>query len=167
MSEMELISSLHHWVNDGLMAIFFFVVGLEIKREIMGGELSSIKKASLPIAAAIGGMVLPAILYTVVTINYPEFAKGWGVPMATDIAFALGLFALFGSKLPLTLKLFLLSVAIFDDIGAIVIIALFFFSFVTSRIEATKTKTDREEMCRTVSSSRRTDYSQRQSLCVL
>ncbi|MCA0932236.1 Na+/H+ antiporter NhaA [Lutimonas saemankumensis] len=124
--EIDMVASLHHWINDGLMALFFFVVGLEIKREIMGGELSSMKKASLPIAAAVGGMVIPALLYVVVTINFPEYINGWGIPMATDIAFALGLLAMLGSKVPLNLKIFLTALAIADDLGAVMVIALFY-----------------------------------------
>ncbi len=124
--KLNIISSLHHWVNDGLMAIFFFVVGLEIKREVMGGELSSIKKAALPITAAIGGMVIPAILYAVVTINYPELKNGWGVPMATDIAFALGLLAILGDRVNINLKIFLTALAIADDLGAVLVIAIFY-----------------------------------------
>lgn len=124
--KIDMVFSLHHWINDGLMALFFFVVGLEIKREIMGGELSSLKKASLPIAAAIGGMVVPALLYAFVTIQYPEFINGWGIPMATDIAFALGLLALLGSRIPLNLKIFLTALAIADDLGAVMVIAIFY-----------------------------------------
>ena len=122
----DMVSSLHHWINDGLMALFFFVVGLEIKREIMGGELSSIKKASLPIAAAIGGMIVPALLYVFVTLNYPDYINGWGIPMATDIAFALGLLAMLGKRVPLNLKIFLTALAIADDLGAVMVIALFY-----------------------------------------
>lgn len=124
--DLNMVASLHHWINDGLMAIFFFVVGLEIKREVMGGELSSLKKASLPIAAAIGGMLLPASLYAIVSINYPEYINGWGIPMATDIAFALGLLALLGNRVPLNLKIFLTALAIADDLGAVMVIALFY-----------------------------------------
>ena len=96
--DLNMVASLHHWINDGLMALFFFVIGLEIKREVMGGELSSLKKASLPISAAIGGMLIPALLYAFLTINDPDFIKGWGIPMATDIAFALGLLAMLGKQ---------------------------------------------------------------------
>ena len=124
--DIDLVGSLHHWINDGLMALFFFTIGLEIKREIMGGELSSIKKASMPIAAAIGGMVFPAIMYAVITINYPEVSDGWGIPMATDIAFALGLLALLGKRVPLNLKIFLTALAIADDLGAVIVIAVFY-----------------------------------------
>lgn len=124
--DLVLIESLHHWINDGLMAIFFFVIGLEIKREIMGGELSSIKKASLPIAAAVGGMFIPAVFYAIVTINYPEYLNGWGVPMATDIAFALGLMALLGKRVHINLKIFLTALAIADDLGAVMVIAVFY-----------------------------------------
>ena len=122
----EMIYSLHHWINDGLMALFFFTVGLEIKREIMGGELSSVKKASLPIAAAVGGMVVPAILYTIVVSQNPEYLDGWGIPMATDIAFALGLLAMLGKRVPISLKIFLTALAIADDLGAVMVIAFFY-----------------------------------------
>ncbi len=118
--------SIGHWINDGLMALFFFTVGLEIKREIMGGELSTFKKASLPIFAAIGGMVIPALFYTVIAYNYPEYIDGWGIPMATDIAFALGLLALLGKRVNINLKIFLTALAIADDLGAVMIIAIFY-----------------------------------------
>jgi NhaA family Na+:H+ antiporter len=120
------ILTFHEWVNDGLMAIFFFMVGLEIKREILGGELSSFKKASLPIAAALGGMVVPAVIYTAVNLNHPETSHGWGVPMATDIAFALAVLLLAGNKVPFALKLLLTSLAVVDDLGAIIVIAVFY-----------------------------------------
>lgn len=122
----NLISSLHHWINDGLMALFFFTVGLEIKREIMGGELSSVKKASMPIVAAVGGMLIPAAIYTIVTLKYPEYLNGWGIPMATDIAFALGLLALLGKRVSINLKIFLTALAIADDLGAVLVIAIFY-----------------------------------------
>lgn len=119
--------SLHHWINDGLMAVFFFVVGLEIKRELLVGELSSFKKASLPIMAALGGMIFPALFY--VTFNFgKESISGWGVPMATDIAFAIGILALLGSKVPTGLKIFITALAIADDIGAVLVIAFFYTS---------------------------------------
>ena len=124
--EIDMVASLHHWINDGLMALFFFVVGLEIKREVMGGELSSMKKASLPIAAAVGGMLLPASFYAIAVINYPEYINGWGIPMATDIAFALGLLAMLGNRVPLNLKIFLTALAIADDLGAVLVIAIFY-----------------------------------------
>ncbi len=113
------------WVNDGLMVIFFFVVGLEIKREITAGELASPKKAALPIAAAVGGMLLPAGLYAVFNIGGPG-ASGWGIPMATDIAFTLGIMALLGKRVPLSLKVFFTALAIADDLGAVLVIALFY-----------------------------------------
>jgi len=116
---------LHHWINDGLMAIFFFVVGLEIKREIVAGDLSSWKKASLPVAAAVGGMIFPAIIFTIFNFNTPT-ESGWGVPMATDIAFTLGVLSLLGNKVPLSLKIFLTALAIVDDLGAVLVIAFFY-----------------------------------------
>lgn len=113
------------WVNDGLMALFFFVVGLEIKREVMAGELSTIKDVVMPLTAAIGGMLVPAIIFVLVE-GGSEMSKGWGIPMATDIAFSLGVLSLLGSKVPIGLKVFLTALAIVDDIGAILIIALFY-----------------------------------------
>jgi NhaA family Na+:H+ antiporter len=117
--------SLHHWINDGLMVVFFFVVGLEIKRELVVGELSSFNKAALPVAAAIGGMVVPAVLFFVMNSG-GEGARGWGIPMATDIAFALGVLAIFGTRAPLGLKVFLTALAIADDLGAVAVIAIFY-----------------------------------------
>lgn len=118
--------TLHEWVNDGLMAIFFFLVGLEIKREVLSGELSSFKKASLPVAAALGGMIVPALIYAAFNFNNPETAHGWGIPMATDIAFALAILMFAGDKVPFALKLLLTSLAVVDDLGAIVVIAVFY-----------------------------------------
>ncbi len=117
--------SVHHWINEGLMALFFFVVGLEIKRAILVGELSSPRKAALPIVAALGGMIAPALLYY--WIN-PEggAARGWGIPMATDIAFAVGALVLLGSRIPRSLVMFLVALAIVDDLGAVLVIALFY-----------------------------------------
>lgn len=119
--------SISHWINDGLMAIFFFLVGLEIKKEIVIGELNSLKKASLPIAVALGGMIVPALIYLSFNPRPPE-AIGWGIPMATDIAFALGVLSLFGKRIPAALKILLLAVAIVDDLGAILVIAVFYTS---------------------------------------
>lgn len=118
----------HHWINDGLMAVFFFLVGLELKREVLIGELSNVKQIILPAGAALGGMIMPAIVYLIFNYNEPEFWKGWAIPAATDIAFALGILSLLGNRVPNSLKVFLVSIAIFDDIGAILIIALFYTS---------------------------------------
>lgn len=123
---------LGHWVNDGLMALFFFVVGLEIKRELVDGELSDLRRAALPAIAAVGGMVVPAVLYTVVNAGGAG-ADGWGIPMATDIAFAVGVLALLGSRAPSGLKVLLLALAIVDDIGAIVVIAVFYSDGIDAR----------------------------------
>lgn len=122
----EIAKPLLLWINDGLMAIFFFLVGLEVKREIIEGHLSSMEQIALPAVGAIAGIAIPALFYAWFNAGDPEAIKGWAVPSATDIAFALGIFGLFARQLPLSLKMFLLSVAIFDDIGAIVIIALFY-----------------------------------------
>lgn len=130
--------SLHHWINDGLMVIFFFVVGLEIKRELLVGELSSVKKSALPIAAALGGMIFPAAIYTLFNTG-TDGASGWGIPMATDIAFVVGILALLGNKVPLSLKIFILALAIVDDIGAVLVIAVFYtseISFISLMIAA-------------------------------
>ena len=113
------------WINDGLMAIFFLLVGLEIKREIVEGELSNFKSASLPIIAAIGGMIVPAAIYFLFN-HGTEYAKGWGIPMATDIAFSLAIISMLGRKVPLSLKIFLAALAIVDDLGAILVIAIFY-----------------------------------------
>lgn len=117
--------NLSHWINDGLMTVFFFYIGMEIKKEIVDGELKSPRKAALPILAALGGMVVPALIYFSLNPTGDE-VRGWGIPMATDIAFALGVLSLFGSRIPVALKVFLLAIAIVDDLGAILVIAFFY-----------------------------------------
>jgi len=114
-----------HWINDGLMGIFFFVVGLEIKREFLAGELSSFRQASLPILAAVGGMIVPVMIFEMFGLH-EDAADGWGIPMATDIAFSLGVLAMLGKKVPLSLKVFLTALAIVDDLGAVLVIAIFY-----------------------------------------
>ena len=125
--EYGISKTLHEWINDGLMALFFFVIGLELKREIMAGELSDMGKAILPLIAALGGMLLPALIYFLFNPIGPE-SNGWGIPMATDIAFALGIMSLLGNRVPLSLKIFLTALAIADDIGAVLVIAFFYTS---------------------------------------
>lgn len=127
--DFSVYKSLLKWVNDGLMSIFFFVVGLELKREIFAGELSNPKNLMLPIVTALGGMVFPALIYVIINGGGPpESLNGWGIPMATDIAFALGVLFLLGPKVPLQLKVFLTALAIFDDLGAVLVVALFYTS---------------------------------------
>ena len=123
----SLSMSVLHWINDGLMAIFFLVVGMEIKREVVFGELKSLKKTILPVSAAIGGMIVPAIIYALLNCNEPTIT-GWGIPMATDIAFALGILSLVGRKAPKGIIVFLTALAIVDDLGAIIVIAIFYTS---------------------------------------
>ncbi len=117
--------SLHAFINDGLMVVFFFLVGLEIKREVMVGELASLKKAALPLAAALGGMLVPAAIYVLLNVGGTG-VRGWGIPMATDIAFALGILALMGPRIPTSLRVFLAALAIADDLGAVLVIAIFY-----------------------------------------
>jgi NhaA family Na+:H+ antiporter len=125
-NEFGLKLSVHHWINDALMAIFFFFVTLEIKREFIQGELSNIKQAMLPIFAAVGGMLVPALFYIFINWGNSETMNGWAIPSATDIAFSLGILSLLGSKVPISLKVFLTALAIIDDLGAILIIAFFY-----------------------------------------
>lgn len=125
LSRFSIDLSVQGWINEGLMALFFFLVGLEIKREMLVGELASVRRAALPISAAIGGMLIPAALYALLNGSGPG-ASGWGIPMATDIAFALGIVALLGPRVPLALRVFIAAVAIVDDIGAVLVIAIFY-----------------------------------------
>ncbi|TQV61785.1 MAG: Na+/H+ antiporter NhaA [Halothiobacillaceae bacterium] len=125
MGEWALEKSIHHWINDGLMALFFFLVGLEIKSEFLAGSLSTPRQAALPIVAALGGMVVPALIYFAINPS-GDYATGWGIPMATDIAFAIGVLTLLGPRVPKALVMFLVALAIVDDLGAVVVIALFY-----------------------------------------
>ncbi|MFD1095809.1 Na+/H+ antiporter NhaA [Salegentibacter chungangensis] len=123
----EISKSLLHWINDGLMSMFFFLVGLELKKEVLHGELSSVRKAILPVAAALGGMIFPALIFWAFNSG-SDAISGWGIPMATDIAFALGILYLLGDRVPLSLKVFLTAIAIADDLGAVLVIAVFYTS---------------------------------------
>lgn len=124
--DFAIFKSVHHWVNDGLMAIFFLLVGLEIKREIIAGELSAWQRALLPIFGAIGGMVVPALIFVAINHNHPQNLAGWAIPMATDIAFAIGLMSLLSKRIPPALLIFLTAIAIVDDLGAVIVIAIFY-----------------------------------------
>src|SRR5271167_116192 len=123
--QLHLSESRHEWINDGLMSVFFFLVGLEIKREVLIGELSSLRQAAFPFIAAVGGTIVPALIYTVVA-HGTSAEQGWGIPMATDIAFALGVLAVLGNRVPLSLKIFVTALAIVDDIIAVLVIAVFY-----------------------------------------
>lgn len=124
-TDFQLVKPLLHWINDALMSVFFFLIGLEIKRELMIGELNSVKKATFPLVAAIGGMIVPVILFLTLN-NEPETTRAWGIPMATDIAFSLAILTLLGNRVPIGLKVFLIAFAIVDDLGAVLVIAIFY-----------------------------------------
>lgn len=128
LGELTIKESVHHFVNDGLMAIFFLVIGLELKREMISGQLSSVKKVLLPGIAAVGGMAVPALVYVLINLDNPLAMSGWAIPTATDIAFSLAVLAVLGNRVPVSLKVFLLSLAIIDDLGAVLVIALYYTS---------------------------------------
>ena len=147
------LNTLYLWINDGLMVLFFFVVGLEVKRELIAGQLSSADKRTLPIMAAVAGMAVPALIYVAIAGGDTQLIRGWAIPAATDIAFAMGVLGILGSRVPSSLRLFLLTVAIVDDIGAVLVIAVFYTAHLDVMWLATATGIFAPMVGRTASSS--------------